>query len=134
MKHTYFVNEANKKVVANYAIPFNKTVTGEIFRKCCKNTASFVGYFVRIYGLDVHKKFTGTAVCKNDGDFNVDYGKGLAMQKAQYKYHKSMVKKYRKILDMIRVALNEIEELAFHHQTKVMNIEKDYNTYYLGKE
>lgn len=113
---------------------FEKTILGEITLKCRTTTAALLGLFCTQMGIRVPDSFSAQSECAGSDKYDENYGKGLAHQKAVYKYHKSMRRKYQVILNLLHHATRDIERLELEHDSKCRSIEQDYEKYYLGKK
>ena len=132
MKLKFYPKESNE-IIGVYKPGYKKSLKGEVFTKCSKSVWSILNHIINLHDLDTNSSFTGVAYCLNEDQYDEKYGKGLAEQKAMLKYHTSMMKKYRKIIDLLRDALDKASELELKHYIKVRNIEEDYKKYYLGE-
>ena len=131
MKTKFYPN--GRRIIGVFEPGVEKRMRGEIFTRCTNPTWSILNYIINICDLEINSTFTGVANCNNEEVYDEKYGKGLAEQKAMLKYHKSMSKKYKKMIDVLRKALEEAAELEVRHYRKVRNIEEDYKKYYLGE-
>ena len=132
IKSTFYVNNM-ERIIAIFRPGFLKSLHGEIRRKCSKSTWSVLNHITNVNDLEVSSSFKGVANCSDGDEFNEEFGKSLAEQKAVLKYHKAMKKKYRKMIEILRKAEAEAEALEAHHYVKARNIEADYKKYYLGE-
>lgn len=132
IKSAFYWNNMGR-IIAIFRPGSIKSLHGEIWTKCSKPTWSVLNHICNMNDLEVSSTFKGVANCANDDEYDEEYGKGLAEQKAMLKYHKSMSKKYKKMIDILRKALDEATELEVRHYRKARNIEEDYRKYYLGE-
>lgn len=131
MKTKFYPN--GRRIIGVFKPDIKKSIKGEILTRCTDPTWNILNHIIDTYDLEINSTFTGVANCDNEEVYDEKYGKGLAEQKAMLKYHKSMSKKYKKIIDILRKALDEATELEVRHYRKVRNIEEDYKKYYLGE-
>ena len=134
MKTKFHTNDNTKVVKAKVIPEFEKTILGEISSRCRHTTAALLGLFCTQLGIRVSETFNAEAHCIDPDKFDEKYGMGLAQQKAVYKYHKAMKRKYQLLIDMLENAVDDLGKLELEHQNKCRKIEEDYAKYYLGKK
>lgn len=132
MKTKFYVHDNVTK--AKIIPEFEKTILGEIASRCRHTTTALLGMFCSNFGIRVPDTFSAQAECIDSDKFDEEFGKGLAQQKAVYKYHKAMRRKYQVILDFLGEAIYDISKLEQVHNKKCLRIEEDYKRYYLGEK
>lgn len=130
-----FVDEKNGTCVVEYGFTGrDNPLIYEVEEKCSKNTKSLFNLLNSKYlrrAIEPIESTKGVAKLDSRDDFSKKKGIDVADLKASYKYHKAARKKYGKFIAILRKAISEIEEIENYHYNKCLNIEADYNRYYL---
>jgi len=133
MKKRYVINRGDSTVVAMLENGERVTTIGdEVGKYASSNTRDLIhGFlyetaFYDNYDIDIspRPKFRGVAKCDPRDNFDVEVGKTIAATKYDLKYHKTMQKKYKKLIRILNQAIIDLEKLLKRHEYKILAIEK----------
>ena len=136
-----FIVQEDKGVVIAIKHEFD-SVFDELIDCCSKETALILSSVVLnsclwndIKTLELENScFKGVAKCDEYDSFDVKKGVDIAGLKADMKYHRSMAKKYKLIVNMLDHALDEISALYLKHLTKECDIAESIDRRYCREE
>lgn len=107
------------------------SVEDEVEKHCSKTTHQLVvgidAFVDKLNGLaEWQKIFTGVAVKMPADKYDLEFGERIAKKKAILKYQHYMVRKYGKLLEILKQACVEIEKLYDKHYDKLIKEDNDY--------
>lgn len=107
-------------------------VMDEVHNQCCLTTCDLVkaiDIFADTINLEIPNYFQGKAICQDGDEFSENDGKKLARNKAIFKYHEVMRKKYDQILRMMEYAYPEISKLYEEHSNAAGKMFLEHKNY-----
>lgn len=135
MKEKKYIVKAEKELVVSLLKVNDKendykySVVDEVYSKCSSDTYySIIGLIENYYYngnvLDIPTEavYKGVAKCDNFDEFNEKTGKRIAGNKAEMKYHLAMAKKYKKLVEIIGKAYEELYVLECEHANRALNL------------
>lgn len=124
----------DNKVNAQLIIPAEKELVNEIKSSCPMWMSTMLSILIVTKTVtNVHKNFKGSAICDSRDAYDEMVGKDVAELKCWWKYHTSMYKKYDQIIKKLEETIKVLETLYNMHEEKAINIEHDYDAFYLNK-
>lgn len=138
----YIINPEEKVVVAmmnaNTIDPDDTAgVADEVVEKCTSLTMYAVIELINravdcnMPNLDIpcDELYKGIAKCDEYDDFDPVLGKQIAGNKAEMKYHIAMSKKYKRLVDILGKAYEELYILECEHANKALKISNNIKKY-----
>lgn len=115
-------------------------IVDEVITKCSDNTCYSVislieNYYYNGSILDIPTDavYKGVAKCDKHDKFDEEIGKKIAGDKAEMKYHFAMAKKYKKLVEIIGKAYEELYTLECKHVNKALKLNDRIEQYTKGK-
>lgn len=123
-----------------YELPEERTVIAMMEKKCSvanelenvsKKYAFILNRIDFIFGRkdSSNPYFKSEAVADENDEFDIQIGREIAGQKADYKYHKSMIKQYNRYILLLENMITALENLRNKHITRKRKIESNMKKY-----
>lgn len=140
MREKRFIVKPDEKVVVAVMNVPDCGVTDEVTMKCTKPTMyAVLNMIMDACDLDIpdleipfHASYKGVSKCDEHDTFDEIKGKKIAGEKADMKYHASMMKKYKRLSDLFKKASDEMQVLEFEHMRKHMHIKESLQKNYFS--
>lgn len=130
MKKKYIIKPEDNVVVAIGEEDYIKNIDSEMKRYCDSMTFALLQDLAAISAFNIYNhSFKSVAKCDEYDEFNEKIGKEIAGGKADIKYHRAMANEYKKMIKVLEMAIEEVENLYNMHETKKANIEKSIEKY-----
>lgn len=132
-KEKYFISNEKMGTTVAIMIDIPMGIVEESYRRTSKMTAMIVDMLDKKLQIDSDTKnpmFETEVKCVSGDKFDKRIGKDIAGCVSDKKYHIAMMKRYKRILNILHRAINEIETVIAFHNKKVENINTDLERFY----
>ena len=128
-KIDYYVDRDKRLVTGRANIVLCRGLWDELYERLPKSLFATMNSLGIRDIMDFKPYYKAKAVARNTDEFDEKIGKSIVAKKLNYKYHRSMMKRYQELIGKLKAILAVVNVLEQEHHMEMLKCDEELKKY-----